>query len=976
MSTKHRIRIIELIEHHHLLFKIRTLALAIAASLIGGLLESKASANYLPESTWHCQPGAKNNGEEFISVPKTKNVIKTVYLASSTSTTAPTKIKTNTKRSKPVKATNYTDDTDDTSQKTSSITNIPQTLTPTPLRTTLNWIPASGLTPKQLASQPSFTCGAYIEPERPGKHFKGDAKAQPIIAEADKSNYDENATASMEGNVLIQHAGRQFESDKATFNKQNNYAQFEGNVRIRKLGVLIIGEHGDAQLNTNKARIENATYVIYHSNLRGHASTIVRNEDETMDLTNATYTSCPPGDNGWLLSSKDLHIDPAAGFGIAHRAIIEFQGLPILYTPYIRFPIDKRRQSGFISPTLTLDLDNGSDITIPYYLNLAPNYDATIAPRLIANRGKLLESEARYLTEKNKGELTLAGTVGKDKLKLENPYQNTERWMVRWLHKTQLTTNWDMEIDYTDASDKNYFEDFTSSLHLSNTTSVNQKIKTSYTGGDEHHDWQLSVLALKHKNISNFSNDPYNKLPQLELKGSWFANDNLTVDYIADYTQFSRNENWQFLREETDPNFDPADKVTRSIYNHGFGINSADGERAYLETGVSLPLKWSYAFLTPTIKIKHVQYKLKNLDKNEVINDLNSAYGSFTSDDYTESPRTTVPSFSLDGGLYFDRQTSIASTQYTHTFEPRMKYLYAPSAKNQEMNPVFDAAEMGFSYASLWRDNRFSGYDRLADSNHLALGFTTRLTNDDDGFERMRFGAGQIIYFKNREVYIDPTTGQKVYGDAASWDENLTLLRKQRVDRLNEPASILATELTYNFNRSMNLKQDLTWDTNTNQLESYGAHYHYQPEARKVINIGYIYQSQVDRFIKTNNDENILVDPNNPNQGYKMTSNNASHSDMSFAWPITNNWSILGRWQYDLTNNRNLEELSGVEYNSCCYQIRLLWRTWTEANNNIDHPSIKRALLLQFVLMGLGDFSNSTSRDYLNGIHGYTQREK
>ncbi|MDP0588558.1 MAG: LPS-assembly protein LptD [Candidatus Endonucleobacter bathymodioli] len=940
--------------------------------MTGSLLESQVYANYLPEIEQDCLPRANNNGGKCISVPKKKSAIKKNLFPASIAT-ASTKINTTTLGSKSSKATNTADYA---SQKNSLTTPIPQPLTPIPLRTTLNWTPVSNLTPTQRASQPSFTCGAYIEPERPGKYFKGDANTQRIVAEADKSNYDENNVATMEGNVLVLQANKQFEADKVTFNKQNNYAQFEGKVRIREPDILIIGERGDAQLNTGKARVENATYVIYHSKLRGHASTVVRNEDKTMDLTNATYTSCPPGDNGWLLSGKDLHIDSAAGFGIARNTVIEFLGLPILYTPYIRFPIDNRRQSGFLYPTFTLDLDNGSDISIPYYMNLAPNYDATITPRLIANRGELLESEARYLTKKNKGELMVAGTAGKDKLKLENPYQNTERWIVSWLHKTQLTTNWDIEIDYTDASDKGYLHDFVSSPSLSHATSVNQKVSTNYTGGNERNNWQLRILALKYKNMSWFSNDPYNKLPQFELKGSLLANDNLTVNYIADYTQFSRNENWRFLHEEIDKSFDPADKITRSIYEQGFGINRAEGERVYLETGVSLPLKWSYAFLTPTVKIRHVQYRLKSLVKNEVVTDLNNAYGSFSSSDYTKSPRTTVPLFALDGGLYFDRQTFISSTKYTHTFEPRMKYLYAPSAKGQEMNPIFDTSEMGFSYASLWRDNRFSGYDRLADSNHLALGFTTKLIDDDDSFERMRFSAGQIVHFKNREVYIDPTTGQKVYGDAANWDENLTLLQKQRLEKLNEPASLLATELTYNFNRVLNLKQNLTWDTNTNQLEHYGAYYHYHPEARKVINIGYSYQRQVDRLIKAKDGTNVLVDPKNPNQGYKMASNNASHSNLSFAWPISYHWSILGRWQYDLTNNRNIEDLSGIEYNSCCYHIRLLWRTWAETNDNIDHPNIKRALLLQFVLIGLGDFSGGSSTDYLNGIQGYTQREK
>ena len=939
-------------EMHHLPFKPRTLTLAITASLLASQPALRAYANDVPENEWSCSPATSGSGWECTSTPRKQGVMKRAPLPAATPAAAAPAATASQEKPQPVE------------KKETITTAVPHKAEPPSLKTTLDWVPVMKLTPEQRAKQPAYTCGTYIEPERPGKYFKGDPDTQPIVAEADSSNYDQESIATLEGNVRIQQASRQFESDKVTLDKLQNYAQFEGNTRLREPGILIVGDRGEAQLDSGKAKVENATYVIHDSKLRGQASTIVRNEDTTMDLTNATYTSCPPGDKGWLLSGKDVNINPVTGFGTARDATIKVQGLPILYTPYIYFPIDDRRQSGFLYPSFASGSDNGIDISIPYYLNLAPNYDATITPRLLSKRGMLLEAEARYLTDMNEGELGVAGLAGKDQLEDDNPYQDEERWLVNWQHKTQLTSSWDVQVDYADASDKGYLDDFSSQLNLTSTGPLNQRVGTRYIGGDENHDWQFKIDAHKYKNMSRTSDDPYNKLPQLELKGNWLAGDNLTVGYLADYTKFSRDDKWQYLHEELDPNFDPADNVKRSVYDQGYGIKRAEGERMYLETGVSFPMRWSYAFLTPEVKVRHVQYNLNNLVRSEVIDDLNAAYGNFTNNDYTESPKTTVPAFSLDSGLYFDRFTSFGSTQYTHTFEPRMKYLYAPHVEGQEMNPIFDTAQMDFNYSSLWRDNRFSGYDRLADANQLSLGFTTRLM-EENGFERVRFGIGQIVYFKDRKVYISPVAGSN--NNQPDTDPNSE--KNRLLDQMDDPTSPLASELVYNINRSMSLRQDLVWDTNENQIDNYGIYYRYHPEGRKAINIGYRYRDQLDRYIKDKNGNYI--------PSMETTSNNLSQSDLSFAWPVSNNWSALGRWQYDLTNKRNLEVLSGVEYNSCCYQVRLLWRSWIEPDDNIDHPSSKSGVFLQFVLRGLGDLTGGSVNDYLSGIQGYnTQREK
>lgn len=840
------------------------------------------------------------------------------------------------------------------------------------LKALLDWQPIQDLSPEMRALEPFYSCGAYIELPRPGKDDAGDANKAPIVAESNESSYDKASVATFRGNVIVRQGSRQFESDKASLDKNRNHGQFEGNVRFREKGVLLVGDKGDLQLDSGRATLENTAYVMHAQKARGSATRIIRHEDSTLELADATYTTCPPGDKGWQLSGQNVTLDMDSGQGLAKNAVVRVQGLPILYTPYLSFPIDDRRKSGFLYPTLSQSSDNGLDFSIPYYLNIAPNYDATLTPRYMSKRGMMLENEFRYLIGNTEGELGLSGLLGKDELKKENPFYNDHRWLINYRQKTNLTRRWIAEVDYAKASDKNYLDDFSTSLNLSANSPLNQQIGTRYLGGDTNHSWQLSLDAHQYQNMNQTADDPYNKLPQIKLSGNWLANSSLSLNYKADYTKFSRDDNWHYVNETL---VNPADDVYQSYYNSGYGIKRANGERLYLETGAGYSFDWSYAFIRPSVKVQHVEYRLTDLSETEVITDLNSAYGNFTSADYTESPKTTVPTFSVDSGLYFDRFTTVGGTAFTHTLEPRIKYLYSPYKEGQEMNPVFDTALMNFNYHSLWRDSRFSGYDRLGDANQLSLGLTTRLI-EDDGFERVRFGIGQIIYFEDRQLWISPLAGNEtIYPEnQEDWDTNLSDDARRLYEEMHESVSPLASEFVYNISRTMNIRQDLMWNTSENELDSYNLYYQYHPDNRRVINAGYRYLTQADRFVK-NAENGLIEDPNNPT-GYQTTGNNLSQTDLSIAWPVSNNWSAMGRWQYDLTNKRNLEILSGVEYNSCCYQVRVLWRKWVDDDDNIDHPNSKSGIFLQFVLRGLGDLTSGSTKEYLEGIKGYAGDEK
>ncbi|MET4695608.1 LPS-assembly protein LptD [Endozoicomonas lisbonensis] len=944
-------------EMHHLPFKLRALTLAIASAIIAGQPVSKARAenNLSADTEWSCEVASDGSGWQCSVVPLKQGAMKRAP--------RPVVAPVATRGRKSTRST--------APEKTIAVSQ------PEDVRTQLDWVHESKLSDarrQQLKQEEPWCVGTYVEPTRPGKYFKGDPNSAPIIADADESTY-QNSIATLLGAVKIRQGNRQLESNEAYLDNEKNFGEFKGNIVFREPGTLIVGDTAQSQLDTGRTEIDNAQYVMHESHARGSAAVILRNEDATMELDDATYTTCRPGDQGWQLSGDSVTLDPSTGFGTARNAVVRVQNLPVFYSPYLYFPIDDRRQSGFLYPTVMgYDDESGVEFDLPYYWNIAPNYDATFTPRVMTKRGFLLENEFRYLTEKDEGEIGVAGLIGGDQLEDENEHYKKDRWFVNARHRRQFTDRWTAELDYADASDKDYLDDFSSSLNYSSSGPLNQRVMTRYDGGNDYNNWQAKLDVHKLKNMDRTADDPYNKLPQIELSGNWQATDRVQVNYLADYTYFDRADDWNYIKEKPHSDFPNNSGIYESVYDEGYGIQRAVGSRAYFESGVSYPINKTWGFLTPAVKVRSVNYSLSNLDQEQVVADLNSSYWhrNFNQGDFTKSPSTTVPAFSVDSGLYLDRDANLFGSAYTHTLEPRIKYLYAPYVKGQEFNPLFDTGNMGFSYSSLWSDNRFSGYDRLADANQLSLGFTTRFIQDN-GFERMRFGIGQIFYFDDRQVYIGNDLGSGDPDYIPDFDENENAQRQK--DELTASTSPIASEFIYNFTRTMSLRQDFVWNANQNRIDNYALTYRYRPSERKTFNMGFRFADRVKRY-KKNEDNTNYVDPVTGEN--VLVKNDLKATDISFAWPIpyTQNWSAMGRWQYDMTNKRNLEELFGVEYASCCYQVRLFWRSYVKSTDNIDHPKDRSGIYLQFVLRGLGSLTGSSGKEYLQGISGYTIREK
>lgn len=827
----------------------------------------------------------------------------------------------------------------------------------------LDWVPREKLTAAQLAETGPYCSGAYIEPVRPGMNDKTNKSDAPTFIGAKASRYNtDDQVGTLAGDVVLRQGSMQVESDEASLYQAESRAELNGDVRIRDNGALIVGDHADVQLDTGEAKVDNAEYVMHKSRIRGSALYAKRAENAIIRLKDGTYTTCEPNSNAWQLKGNNITLNPATGFGTATNVTLRVKDIPILYTPYIYFPIDDRRQSGFLPPTIGSGTDTGFMVVTPYYFNLAPNYDATLYPRYMSKRGMLVEGEFRYLTKSSEGQFGAAYLNDEDDdRKRQSDYSET-RYMYNWQHKGGLDSRVFTEVDYTKISDPYYFQDLqTDQIGVKSDDFVNQQGAISYRG--DSYTARLNAQQYQLATVSSIT--PYGRLPQITFNGQLpYHPEGLDFDYETEIVRFDRDLRTGNYFDKTGGPFDDAGNAvgTPRLDTNVSGLARANGNRLNLKPGVSLPMNWTYGFLKPSLKYQYTQYDL-DLDaqgKDDLVKNRNGA--SALGESFSSSQNRGVPIASIDSGLYFDRNTSFFGKNYRQTLEPRLFYLYVPE-KDQNDIPVFDTSEYTFNYASLFRDNRFAGSDRVGDENKLSLGVTSRWI-EDDGFERQRVSVGQALYFKDRKVQLPGI----VFDDRDDAKSNV---------------SPYALEYEYRWNRDWRTTADYNWDPDSHSPRSGSAMFHYQPEdnPNKVINAGYRYRNDQIRYDQTTGKWQMGGDYGTPGSAdYVKDYYKIKQHDFSVIWPIVPQWNAISRWQYDYNRNRTLEAFGGFEYDNCCWKLRLINRYWVSYDEfSQDAPQNEKGdhgVFLQIVLKGLGGLTGAKVESFLDkGIQGYRERE-
>lgn len=834
----------------------------------------------------------------------------------------------------------------------------------------LDWVPRDKLTPAQLAETGPYCGGAYIEPPRPGMNDSTPKDESPTYINAKVSKYQqEQQIATLAGNVVMRQGSMQAEADEANLYQTENRGELKGNVKIRDNGTLVVGDEAQIQLDTGEARVDNAEYVMHKSHIRGNALYAKRAENAIIRLKDGTYTTCEPGSNAWQLKGNNITLNPATGFGTATNVTLRVKDLPVFYTPYIYFPIDDRRQSGFLPPSFSTSSDTGFMLLTPYYFNLAPNYDATLYPRYMAKRGMMMEGEFRYLTKSSEGQFGGAYLSDEDNDRKRQTDYKKERWMVNWQHKGGLDERLSTEVDYTDISDPFYFQDLESGqVGVERRDFINQQGALTYRADD--YTARLNLQAFELATISQIT--PYDRLPQITFNGKLpFHPGGVDLTYDTEAVRFERDlKNDLVFDKDGNPdgsigyvrdangNIIGGRRIDESIS----GIARANGTRLNLAPAISLPMEASYGYITPKLKYVYTHYDLDLDSQGKQQAQAQANFPAYSS--YSSTVNRDVPIFSVDSGLYFDRNTQLFGTNYRQTLEPRLFYLYVPYQDQRDI-PLFDTAESTFDYASLFRDNRFSGTDRIGDENKLSLGVTNRWI-EDNGFQRQRFSIGQAYYFKDRKVQL-PGIDYRTRKDTQA------------------NVSPYALEYEYAFNRDWRFNSDFNWDPDSRSTRSGSAMFHYQPEdnPNKIVNLGYRYRNDLityDQLTGTwkvgGGDYGTPGDPNYIKDYYKI-----QQHDFSVIWPLVPQWNVIARWQHDYNRNRTLEAMGGFEYDNCCWKLRLINRYWmdyddfsqaTPQNEKGDH-----GIFLQVVLKGLGGVVGNKVESFLDkGIQGYRTREE
>ena len=542
--------------------------------------------------------------------------------------------------------------------------------------------------------------------------------------EADSFDVSGKDLYRLEGDVELRRGDQRLRADRAEYRHSSSEFSAQGEVQLQDPELALQATSANGQLSQNRTELENVEYRLIGLRGNGEAKRLARHGD-TSELDALSYTTCNPVDPRWQLRAKTLKLDHEKGVGVARGATLRLGSVPFLWLPYARFPIDDRRQTGLLFPSFGYSDDNGIDLRQPLYLNLAPNYDATISPRLLGRRGVMLGAEFRHLGESSQSQIE-GNWLPDDDL------TNTDRGSFRLRHYDQFNPHWYLSADVNQVSDDRYFEDFGDSLSTRSTTLLQSQAGLygrglGWRASLEARDWDVTDPIISDRTA------PYRQLPRARL----------SIDRWAQLVHYGANlEAVEFSH----------------AYEGSFAADRPGASRYDLEPWVELPLERAAGYIKPRLAWRHTGYSLDRGWRCQGTANC-AAFAGRQFDDLSPTRNTAISS--IDAALNFERDSSLFGTAMLNTLQPRLFYLHVPYEDQRDI-PLFDTDELTFGYDSLFRDNRFSGADRQGDADQLTIALTSRWFEQVNGRERLALSLGQIRYFENRRVSL-PNSGNPNY---------------------------------------------------------------------------------------------------------------------------------------------------------------------------------------------------------------------
>jgi LPS-assembly protein len=549
-----------------------------------------------------------------------------------------------------------------------------------------------------LAARAADMCPAppHYTPRTAGEIAADDHR---IHIDTDAATLAADGSASLSGRVAVRQDERTVSADVVTYDKATGRITVRGAVDFLDPKVRIYSETGTYD-QAGGATFGTANFQLFDRSGRGYASEIDVLPGGRISLAKSGYTTCPAGKKDWLIRADSIELNTATQSGVAHGVTLDFQGVPVLYTPYFSFPLGDERKSGFLFPSIDHSGSNGVELPVPYYFNLAPNYDLTLTPEELSARGVELGGEFRYLTAGSHGII--------DATYLPDDRQTgSERSYLHVTDITALTQRLRLDVDIASVSDSNYFQNFAVGSAQTSVTFLERRADLIY----QDDAWTVRAQLQNFQTIDisvDAAERPYSRVPRIDAAGLWPLGSGFEFAIASEAVNFLREVGPSGLRLDLAPE-----------------------------------LRWSERtagyFFEPAVGGRITQYDLQDVAPGE-----------------PDAPTRVLPFARLDTGLIFERDSG-SGGQRTQTLEPRLVYSYVPY-RNQDDLPVFDTALPDLNLTELFRTNRYVGADRVGDGNQMSVGVTTRLFDQNTGQQYLAATLGQVHYFTAPRVSLPGET--------------------------------------------------------------------------------------------------------------------------------------------------------------------------------------------------------------------------
>jgi len=686
-----------------------------------------------------------------------------------------------------------------------------------------------------------------------------------IDVTSDKAYVEKGKIFHFEGNVRLQQSEEILRANTAVYDKEENRIDAQGDVKLQTKSQLITGDDAHINISKHDAVLSNPEFWLTESHLRGKALSVNILENNTLVLKHVEFTSCDNENEDWKLRASEMQLNHANNEGIAYGARIEFMHVPFMYLPYMSFPLVGRK-TGFLVPSIGTSTSSGNEIAIPYYFNISPNRDATFTPRYYDKRGTQYTGEYRYLHEHSKGRLELE-YLPDDRL------TQTDRIYTSYSHHGSPAHGWSTDVLIQYASDNNYFDEFENDLSSSSVSNLERHLDVVY--GNNY--WSINSLFQYYQSLDETilaSNKPYAKRPDIQFNINPYKTPiGIEASAKAEFVSFYRAE----------------------------GVT---GDRTDIIPSISWPYRSAAGFFLPSIKYRVTQYNLYN---------QKSSYDAQTT--------RTLPIFNIDSGLYFEKGDK-KDGALIQTLEPRLYYLYVPYRNQDELivdsdgnSITFDSSLPSFSFSNLFRDNRFSGVDRVGDANQLSAALTSRVLTQT-GAEWLNASIGAIFYFDDRKVVLP----------GGSVETNRT--------------SDIAAELHSYWSHDLESNANLLWNNDYNGVY------------RGTIQFRYLFDHDKITYLS-----------------YRYERDQINQADISILWRLHQRWKGVYRWYYSFLDDIKLETSAGLEYDSCCWAFRIVRRDYVSDLGLLGERR-NQTIIMQLELKGLASVGSKVDT-FSTGLFEY-----